>query len=107
MSYKWPDKDKDEVVDYSVDWSRFLGSDTVAGAVWSIHDSDGTKVQVSSAQVVNGLQFVQSSISTNNKVSTARFALGTNNIRYTIVCHITTANGLEYERSIFLRIKEK
>ena len=30
MSYKWPDKDKDEVVDYSVDWSRFIGDDTVA-----------------------------------------------------------------------------
>ena len=29
MSYKWPDKDKDEILDYSVDWSRFLGDDSI------------------------------------------------------------------------------
>jgi len=32
MAYKWPDKDPDEVVDYSVDWSRFLGDDTISAA---------------------------------------------------------------------------
>ena len=43
MSYKWPDKDKDEVLDYSIDWSRFLGDDTISGVTWFIDDSDGTK----------------------------------------------------------------
>lgn len=105
MSYKWPDKDKDEVVDYSVDWSRFLGTDTISAATWFIYDSDGTKEEVSDAETVNGLQFVQGTIS--GQVATARFGLGTNNIRYTIGCKITTADGLTYERSIFLRIKEK
>jgi hypothetical protein len=28
MSYKWPDKDKDELLDYNIDWSRFLGADS-------------------------------------------------------------------------------
>ena len=54
MSYKWPDKDKDEVVDYSVDWSRFLGTDTISAAYWFIYDSDGTKEEVSDAETVNG-----------------------------------------------------
>ena len=36
MSYRWPDKDKDEIVDYSVDWSRFLGEDTLSSATWFI-----------------------------------------------------------------------
>tara|TARA_B110000908_G_scaffold152269_1_gene187765 strand:- start:974 stop:1291 length:318 start_codon:yes stop_codon:yes gene_type:complete len=105
MSYKWPDKDKDEVVDYSVDWSRFIGDDTVAAAVWYIKDSSGVKTLVENAGIVNGLQFVTGTIS--GKVSTARFSLGTNNTRYTIVCSITTGSGLQYERSIFLRVKEK
>ena len=26
MSLKWPSKDPDETVDFSVDWSRYLGS---------------------------------------------------------------------------------
>jgi len=105
MSYKWPDKDKDEILDYSVDWSRFLGDDTLSAAVWFIKDASGVKTQVADASIVNGLQFVNGTLS--GKVSTARFSLGTNNIRYTITCQITTGNGLQYERSIFLRVKEK
>ena len=121
MSYKWPDKDPDEIVDYSVDWSRFLKEDTIASAIWFIKDADGVKTQLSAASVVNGLQFVQGTLSGDDtsvpqqyrKVATARFSLGTNNVRYTIVCRITTATtalqatGLQYERSIFMRVKEK
>jgi hypothetical protein len=105
MSYKWPDKDKDEIVDYSVDWSRFLGEDNVAGAVWFIKDTSGVSTLVDDAGIVNGLQFVTGTIS--GKVSTARFSLGINNTRYTVVCRITTSSGLQYERSIFLRVREK
>lgn len=105
MSYKWPDKDKDEIVDYSVDWSRFLDDDTLSAAVWFIKDANGVKTQVNDSGVVNGLQFVTGTLS--GQVSTARFSLGTNNIRYTITCQITTGSGLQYERSIFLRVKEK
>jgi hypothetical protein len=105
MSYKWPDKDPDEMLDYSVDWSRFLGDDTVSAATWFIKDADGTKEQLSDSKVVDGLQFVQGTIS--GKVATARFSLGTNNKRYTVTCRITTGEGLQYERSIFLRVKEK
>ena len=105
MSYKWPDKDKDEIIDYSVDWSRFLGTDTVSAATWFIDDADGVKTQVSDSSVVNGLQFVQGTIS--GAVATARFSLGTNNVRYTVTCRVTTSAGLQYERSIFLRVKEK
>ncbi len=105
MSYKWPDKDKDEVLDYSIDWSRFLDTDTISSVIWYIDAADGTKTQVSSNDIVNGLQFVQGT--NTNTVSTIRFGLGTNNIRYKITCKITTNGGLQYERSVFLRIKEK
>ena len=105
MSYKWPDKDPDEIQDYSVDWSRFLGDDTVSAATWFIKDADGTKEQLSDSEVVDGLQFVQGTLS--GKVATARFSLGTNNKRYTVTCRITTGDALQYERSIFLRVKEK
>lgn len=108
MSYKWPDKDPDELVDYSVDWSRFLGDDTIQSATWFIHDASGTKTQVSNAQVVNGLQFIIGTLPTgSNNVATVRFGLGTNNIKYKIVCRIDTSNGNRYERSIFLTCKEK
>lgn len=105
MAYKWPDKDKDEIVDYSVDWSRFLGTDTISAVTWFINDADGVKVEVDGAEVVDGLQFVSSTFTST--VSTVRLSLGTNNKRYTVTCRITTSAGLQYERSIFLRVKEK
>ena len=105
MSYKWPDKDKDEMLDYSVDWSRFLGDDIISAVTWYIDDADGVKTVVTDSSVVNGLQFVTGTNTTT--VATARFSLGTNNVRYNVTCRINTNEGLQYERSIFLRVKEK
>ena len=103
--YKWPDKDKDEIIDYSIDWSRFLGTDTVAAATWYIEDAEGVKTLVEDAEVVNGLQFVTGTITTT--VSTIRLSLGTNNVRYKVTCRISTAQGLQYERTVFVRVREK
>jgi len=105
MSYKWPDKDKDEILDYNIDWSRFLNSDTISGVSYFIDNAAGVKTAVSAASVVNGLQMVQKT--NTNTVSTIRLSLGTNNIRYKVTCQITTAQGLQYERSVFVRVKEK
>ena len=105
MSYKWPEKDPDETADFSVDWSRFLGSDSIVSTVFFVDDASGTKTQVSVAQIVNGLQFIAPTVSGN--VATARFGLGTNNVRYNITCRIVTTQGLTYERSVILPIRER
>ena len=103
--YKWPDKDKDEILDYSIDWSRFLDDDTISGVTWFITGSDAVKTEVTNATVVDGLQMVSDTYTTT--VSTIRLSLGTNNRRYNITCKVTTVEGLQYERSVYLRIKEK
>jgi hypothetical protein len=105
MSYKWPDKDKDELLDYSIDWSRFLGTDTISAVTWFIDAADGTKTQVNATNIVDGLQFVQGTYT--NTVATIRLSLGTNNKRYKITCKITTVGALQYERSVLLRVREK
>ena len=105
MSYKWPEKDPDETADISVDWSRFLGSDSIASAVFFVDDENGTKTQVSTAQIVNNLQFIQSTVSGN--VATARFAQGINNLRYNITVRINTTQGLTYERVVVLPIRNR
>ena len=105
MSYKWPEKDPDETADFSVDWSRFLGSDSIVSAVFFVDDENGTKTQVSTAQIVNNLQFIQSTVSGN--VATARFGQGTNNVRYNITCRINTTQGLTYERTVILPIRNR
>ncbi len=108
MALKWPDKDKDEQLDYNVDWSRFLGDDTITSVKWFIDNASEVKTEVnfnSLPQTIHGL-LVASKTNTST-VSTIRLGLGTNNNRYKIYCQITTAEGLTYERAIFLRIKEK
>ena len=36
MSYRWPLKDPDETLDYSVDWSRFLNTATISSITWFV-----------------------------------------------------------------------
>ena len=105
MSYKWPEKDPDETADFSVDWSGFLGSDSIASAVFFVDDASGTKTQVSTAQIVNGLQFIAGTVAGN--VATSRFAGGINNLRYNITVRINTTQGLTYERSVTLPIRNR
>ena len=106
MSYRWPEKDPDETADFSVDWSRFLGADSLVSAQWFIDDANGTKIgPLSNGTTVNGLQFVAPTTSGN--VATARFAGGTNNLRYKTTCRITSAQGLTYERSITLPVRDR
>lgn len=107
MAYKWPDKDPDETLDFSVDWSRFIPNKTLAAANWFIKDADGTKQSVSNADTVDGLQFVAPSLAADDKVATARFANGTVGKTYLVTCSITTGDGLTFERNISLRIREK
>ncbi len=105
MSYKWPEKDPDETADFSVDWSRFLGDDSIVSTTFFIDDASGTKTQVSTAQVVNGLQFLASTVAGN--VATARFGQGINNLRYNVSCRINTTQGLTFERSVTLPIRNR
>ena len=42
MSFKWPNKDPDETLDYSVDWSRFLGTATITTVVWAVKSTSYT-----------------------------------------------------------------
>ena len=45
MAFKFPDKDPDEKLDYTVDWSRYLSTDDViysAGSSWKIQKANGS-----------------------------------------------------------------
>tara|TARA_R100000329_G_scaffold9771_1_gene11121 strand:- start:5595 stop:5951 length:357 start_codon:yes stop_codon:yes gene_type:complete len=117
MSFKWPNKDPDETLDYSMDWSRFLGYDhsTSSGTVivsnlWFIDDASGVKTQISTTEntTVNGITTVFSGIlrDSTNTVCTIRLSSGTLNTTYKITSQITDDTGLISERVVKLRIKE-
>ncbi len=60
---------------------------------------------VSMGPLVHGIQLVSSKLT--NTVATARVSLGTDNIKYKFYCTVTTSDGLTFERTVFLRVREK
>ena len=105
MALKWPPKDPDEQLDYSVDWSRYLGTNTISSVVWKIDNADGVKQTWVATTVVDGLQYV--SASNSSTVTTIQLGLGTANKNYTIYCQITTSDGVTTERKITLKVRER
>lgn len=105
MSYKWPDKDADELLDYTVDWASFLGTDTIKSAVWYIIDPTGVKVDFNAGATVNGL--ASRTNAATSTTATIYLGGGTNNYTYTIICRINTNSGITAERSVKIRIRSK
>lgn len=104
MSFRWPSKDKDEILDYSVDWSRWLAGATISSITWYVNDATGVKTAFTAGNVVNGLQNIAQTVS--GGVSTINLGLGTNNVEYKITCAMTDNTGNLVERVIRLKIKE-
>lgn len=86
----WPAKDPEAVLDYSVDWSDWLGEDTIASVDWTVPDGLTLESQTNS-----------------DTVATATLSGGTAATSYAVKCHVTTALGLEDERTVSLRVREK
>jgi len=105
MSFRWPNKDPDEILDFSVDWSRWLGTATISSAVWYVDNSSGVKTAITAGNTVNGIQNVAQTIS--GDVATINLGLGTNNTEYKFTCQITDNVGNVVERVIRLRVKEQ
>lgn len=105
MSFRWPTKDPDEVVDYSIDWSRFLGTATISTVKWYVDDADGVKTEIGTTDVVNGIQNVTAT--NTNTVATINLGLGTLNKEYKFYCEITDSTGSVAERVVKIRIKEQ
>ncbi len=115
MSFRWPNKDPDETLDYRVDWSRFLGSATIASAVWSVKTTSyTTKTTLAAGQDLNtasggaSTDTIQNTAQSNTStVATINIAGGTNNEEYTFFCTMTDSTGSIAERSIKLRVRER
>lgn len=115
MSFRWPNKDPDELLDYSIDWSRFLDVDTINSVNWYVKSSlYPTKTLLAAG---NSLTVASSSATTDDitnvaqtntpTVATINISGGQNNVEYTFFCQMTDNTGSTAERSIKLRIKER
>jgi len=114
MSYRWPIKDKDETLDYSVDWSRFLDTATISSVSWFVQTNEIGKTALASGQdlttasggsVTDSIQNV--SQSNTSTVATINIAGGVNNREYTFTCRMIDSTGSTAERTIKIAIREK
>lgn len=106
MSYRWPNKDPDETLDYSIDWSRFLGSGvTLSSVEWYVDNADGDKTLITGGATVNTIQNV--SQTNTDTVATINLGSGTANVEYKFYCRITDSSGSQAERVVKLRVKER
>ena len=83
-------KDPDAVLDFTVDWSDWLDSDTIASVTWVVptgitKDSD-TKTTTTATIWLSG---------------------GTVGTNYSIVCRITTAGGRTDDRTFVVKCKDR
>ena len=115
MSFRWPSKDPDETLDYSVDWSRFLDTAIITSVIWFVKSSlYNTKTRLnagqnltnaSSSAVTDSIQNV--SQTNTNTVATINISGGQNNVEYTFFCQMTDDTGSTAERSVKLKLKER
>lgn len=78
---KFPDKGAGENIIHTVDWSRAIPSDTIAGISWTATPASGAPTF--SSEVVTG------------KKATVKIAGGTAGSLYTITCQMTTTTSVE------------
>lgn len=97
MFLKWPYKDPAEVLDYQIDWSKRLESDTVAASTWTVTPSDGTLLIGTGAQAPTW----------GPRSTTVWLSGGTLDVTYTVTNTMTSARGRVMEQSVELEIKSK
>jgi hypothetical protein len=115
MSFRWPNKDPDEILDYSVDWERFLQGATIDEVSWFVKSTlYDTKTRLEELETLTSASSnattdsIQNVSETNTPtVATINIAGGQNNVEYTFFCRMSDSTGSTAERSIKLRVKER
>lgn len=106
MSMKWPNKDPNEILDFGIDWSRFLRpGEVITSSTWFIVSDSNEVLSFSPGTTYDTLVNVLSGSDTS--VTTITIAGGTNNKQYKLKCRVTLSTDLVADRSILLPIKER
>ena len=108
MSFRWPIKDPDERLDYSVDWSRFLGTATIASTVWSVKSNAyNTETTIADGQTLTAASSSATTLDSTSQICTIQIEGGVANREYTWFCSMTDSTGSVAKRSIKLAVRDK
>ena len=82
--------DPEANLDYSVDWTDWIGTDTISSVTWTVPTG-----------LTKGIQ------TKTDTIATVWISGGTAGTSYSVECKITTAGGRTDERTITLRCQER
>jgi hypothetical protein len=94
---RWPTHDPDEFLDYSIDWSARLGSDTVSTSTWAYSGTPDTTPLILSSPTIDSA----------GEITTTWIDNGTNGTDYSVVNHVTTAGGRLMDQTVNIRVKAR
>lgn len=83
-------KDPSAVLDYTVDWTDYLGSDTISTVTWTV-----------------AVGITQSASMFASKTATIWLSGGTAGTNYTVACLVVTAAGRTDERTIQINVVDR
>lgn len=114
MSLIWPNKDPDELLDYSIDWSAIVAGFTINSVVWSVrsntHPTETTlnagqdRTAGSGGAITDSIQNIQQAL-VNNKVAIIYIAGGIDLTDYTFICTVQTSISTTLQRAVILRCR--
>jgi hypothetical protein len=84
-------KDPEAILNYTIDWSQWLGSDTIQTSTWPT--------------ITAGITMASSSNSTTT--ATIKVSGGTDGSDYDLTNRIVTAGGLTDERTIRIQVRQQ
>lgn len=90
MSLSWPFKDPNEVLDYIIDWSARLETDTISTSTWIVPSG-----------------ITKNSDSHTTTTTTAWLQGGTEGDSYSLVNRVVTAASRTMDQTVKLKVKSK
>jgi hypothetical protein len=87
LPLRWPAKDPDELLDYSIDWTARLAGDTLSSVEWILPN-----------------ELIEDHKSQSGAVATIWLGGGTLGIVHTVTCRVTTAAGRIMDQSALIKI---
>jgi len=114
MSLIWPNKDPDELLDYSIDWSDIVTGFTISSVVWSVRSNTHPTETVltagqdrtagSSGVISDSIQNIQQAL-VGDKVAIIYIAGGIDLTDYTFICTVQTSISTKLQRAVILRCR--
>ena len=94
-------KDPGSTLDYVIQWSEWLGSDSISSVAYAITSEAESSPTLTTSTAISGL----AATSTTGTTSTIVLTAGTSGVVYTVTCTMITSGGRTVKRSFRVKVE--